>query len=214
MPDGRGYLTPDYDGNASLECLRLTLPSYLWRFVHGALGELTESSNWVQFGDLTPDDMVSLFTDALDNMRDCRMIGQVIAMLTDTLPYGCLWLNGETHSSDDYPTLYEYLPESMKDKGSFTLPVVSGKYLRGINQGNGIGDMGGQSQVTLGIQNIPEHTHTYTPPTLNIDIEGAGAPDLLAGGIGLPNQTGSTGGGEPFDILPPFMSVRWAIVAK
>jgi microcystin-dependent protein len=213
MPDGIGYLTPDYDGNASLECLRLTLPSYLWRFVHGALGELTESSNWVQFGDLTPDDMVSLFTDALDNMRDCRMIGQVIMLATSQLPEGVLLCDGAEYSKDDYPELYEVLYPTLLGRDTFNTPDLRDRFVlcEGVTP---FGETGGESEHELDLSEIPSHTHTYTPPTMNIDIEGAGAPDLLAGGIGLPTQTDSTGGSQPHNNMPPYYALIFGIVAK
>ena len=71
MSDGIGFLTPDFDGSATDLCRRLTLPSYLWPYVNGALGELLNEDNWIEFGDMAPADVVQAFQDAIDNMDAC-----------------------------------------------------------------------------------------------------------------------------------------------
>lgn len=212
MSDGIGYLTPDYDGNASLECSRLTLPSYLWRFVSGALGELTEVTNWVQLGDLTPDDMVSIFTDALDEMRECYMIGAVIPFVRSALPANVLPCDGSTHQKADYPMLYDVLPAYLLiDADTFNTPDLTAMILLGEGNGRTLGDTGGEEAHTLTEAEIPPHTHGYTGalPSLTTIVfpdEPSAVPSV--------ETTAPTGGGQAHNNMPPYYVVIYGIVAK
>jgi len=71
MTDGIGFLTPDLDGSATDVCRRLTLPSFLWPYVNGALGELLVEDNWTEWGNMTPDEVVQIFQSAIDDMDAC-----------------------------------------------------------------------------------------------------------------------------------------------
>jgi hypothetical protein len=180
---------------------------------------LTDNYGWRYWG-LSDDEEalmesgIGSLIEAMSRAGRCGMVGKIIAMLTDTLPDGCLWLDGQTYQADDYPVLHERLPSDLKDKNTFTLPDANGRFMRGTNVQNDIGLVGGENSVQLSVENMPSHSHTYTPPTFNLDIEAPGAPDLLAAGIGISTQTSSSGGDEPFDIIPPFVAVKYAIVAK
>lgn len=104
------------------------------------------------------------------------------------------------------------------------------------------GDNGGAESVTLVVEQLPSHTHTtqphshysaphshsYTGVTVNIDVEAPGVPDPIAAGL-LPFQFTSAesvsiadsavtvdtiGNGDPVDIMPPFVALKYAVIAR
>ncbi len=68
MSDGIGWHTPDNDGSSPVICRRIALPLFLWPHFNGAYGELMNPDNWTKIGGMTPDDVVSAFIDAYDNL--------------------------------------------------------------------------------------------------------------------------------------------------
>lgn len=71
----QAFLTPD-----SLEgteyCFPLTIPGTLFRYVAGALAELTSVNNWEQLGAVTPEDAADYFNELLMAFQsgDCNLI--------------------------------------------------------------------------------------------------------------------------------------------
>lgn len=214
--DGIGYHTPDVEKfSGNVQSRIVTLPLSLWYLVNGALEELSFEQSWVQFGTATPEETAAFFLDALDELRVHNMIGSVIPFFTDTLPDGVLPCNGGTYSGDDYPKLFDVMPNAYRvGKSDFFTPNLQGKFLRQFNHIDAVGDTGGYAEVTLSVENLPPHTHNYNEPVPNVDIEAPGAPDLLAAGVGPSTQTTETGNADPFPILPPYMAVKYGIVAR
>lgn len=144
------------------------------------------------------------------------MIGAVIALLTDVLPNNMLWLDGSSYTRVAYPDLYSRIPAVYRiDADNFELPDLNGRFLYG-GDGSNLGDTGGESEHTLTVDEIPAHSHTFSPAvTMNVDLESPGVPDILGGGINpLGGVTDNTGGGEPHNNMPPYFMIRFAIVAK
>jgi microcystin-dependent protein len=73
----------------------------------------------------------------------------------------------------------------------------------------GIAAVGGDDQVELAIDNIPDHRHT-----LDINV----LPSTVGGNASSVNQTGDMidlgSNGNPFSIMPPHISMHWIIRAK
>lgn len=57
------WLTPDTEAAPVFVCRLIRIPLELLPHVSGAIGELTEASNWEAFGDMTPDAAASLALD-------------------------------------------------------------------------------------------------------------------------------------------------------
>lgn len=217
MTDGIAFHTPDHDGGETV-CMRLSLPSLFWRYFYGAFGELCEAYNWLQVGTMTPFEASQVFIDAMDAMRPCNMIGQIVAFVSGWIPENVLLCDGSNYLNDSYPELANVLPTQFQlPDGTFNTPDLRGRFILGNYDDERWmpGDVGGEKDHTLSVPEMPEHWHAYTPPMFNVDVEPpAGAPDILAAGIGVSEPTGTAGGGQPHNNLPPFYIVVYGIVAK
>ena len=140
------------------------------------------------------------------------MVGAVSYFLGN-LPSGWLALDGSTYDQADYPELTTKLDSQYRNdgNGTFTLPDMGGLFVTGAGSSYSLGDLGGASDVTLTVGELPIHSHTYTPPVANVDLEAPGVPDVLAAGVGVPTQTGSTGDGDAHENLPPFVALNYGI---
>ncbi len=149
---------------------------------------------------------------AYDMMQN-EQIGQLFWTIADTLPIFCLELDGDTYAKVDFPSLYEKLPSAWKTATEFTLPDWRGKMPIFAGGGFTVYDIGGETDHTLTGNEMPAHSHIYTPPTLNLDFEAPGAPDLLAAGIGIATSTSSVGGGAAHNNMPPYIALKVGVIA-
>lgn len=75
----------------------------------------------------------SAIFDSINEMMDYIVpVGVMLPYAGKTAPEGWLMCDGSTYYSNDYPALGKLLGAS---GGSFTLPDVNGKYLKGSNGG-------------------------------------------------------------------------------
>jgi microcystin-dependent protein len=127
----------------------------------------------------------------------------------NTLPSGWLALDGSTYDEVDYPELYARLDGVFKNEiaETFTLPDCDGVSISGSGVAMDLGDTGGSDSVTLSIAELPSHSHSYIPVTLDIDIKTVGAPNISAGAPGAPIQTGLTGSGDAHENRPPYLTL-------
>lgn len=233
------WITPDSDAPTVKACRRISFPDdpQWWKNITGALIELTYERNWEQLSGVTAENAAAAFADVLNSWLDSEdacMIGTVIAYITDAPPSGALMCDGSAYLRADYPTLYNALDAAfIVDSDTFIVPDLRGRTVIGAGSGSGltarsVNDIGGAESVQLSTGEMPAHSHTNTPHAhgytgviSNIDIEGAGVPDLLAAGV-LPAQTttstsisiDSTGGDEPHENMPPFVALKYAIIAR
>lgn len=190
-------------------------PAFVYAF-SGALLSLTEAQNWEEFGELTPTEAAeACLPVVLDYLESSVcMIGTILPFATSEPPAATLLCDGTQYARVDYPALYDaILPGLQVDSDFFVVPDLRDRFVVGAGARNPL-DIGGAEEITLTEAQMPIHSHLYTPPTLNIDLEGPGAPDILAAGIGLPTQTGNAGGNQPHDNMPPFIALRYCIVAR
>lgn len=210
---------------AASGCVQRTLrlpasPAWL-ALAAGALVKLTEEWIWEQSpGGLTPSETAELFldiyTDFVQSLGGC-MTGEIVPFVSAALPIGFLACDGATHNRVDYPGLYAAIDTFYHvDADTFTVPDLRGRVLIGQGQGSGLsmrtfGDVGGVESVAISEAQMPAHTHWYTPPILNLDLEDVGVPDIQAAGIGLSTQTSSTGSGQAHENMSPFCVIRYGI---
>ena len=211
MTDGWAFHTPDYDGSATIVCRSLALPSFLWPLLHGAIGELLEYGNWHQFGSMQIDDVVQAIHYAIDNMRECPMIGSIMAYARP-LPDNVLLCDGSVHSRIDYPELYDVIDPSLRiSADEFVTPDLSGRFVLGEGGGHLFGETGGSESHTLTVGEMPAHTHGYVSATASLST--VVIPDEPSA-IPSPSVTEPEGGGQPHNNMPPFFVVRYGIIVK
>ena len=209
LRDGYARHTPTLSGVRLVRAL--SIDSALISHVSEALTNLVNASEWLEVGD-SVDAITTECWRAVGLWYSDMLVGHVQSFL-GALPEGYLALDGTTYDAVDYPELYAYLDAVFKDEiaEQFTLPDFSNRYVCSIGGPVGMGDMGGAQSVALSVNELPAHSHSYIPVTLDIDIKTVGAPNISAGSPGAPIQTGETGGGAAHENEPPFIALRFGI---
>lgn len=211
IADGIGRHTPNLFGIRIVRAL--SIDSALIPHVSDAIAQLTIAANWVEV-DGSIDAVVAASREALDSWYLSNMlIGQVSSFL-GSLPSFWLPLSGDTFDRVDYPELWEALDSQYKNSTTFTLPNISDLFLAVAGDGDySLGDTDGENEHTLTTSEMPSHTHIYTPPVIDLDLEAPGVPDIAAARLGVPTSTGSTGDDSAHENRPPFYAVTMGVFA-
>lgn len=157
------------------------------------------------------------------------MIGTIHPYTTGAPPVGCLACDGSSYARADYPLLYaRLLPAYIVDADTFTTPDLRGRFIFAADATRAPSTSGGAETHTLTETELPAHSHTtqphahtYSYPTVNLDFEAPGVPDLFgAGNPPIPTLTSAegvtvntTGGGAGHNNMPPFVAFNWCMVA-
>lgn len=157
----------------------------------------------------------------------CNMTGAIIPLVTDTLPAGVLLCDGSVYNRVDYPALYAVLdPQYIIDPNTFSVPDLRDRFVMGASTSNPAGTTGGANDVTLGVNEMPTHSHTTQPHSHS---EGIAVPTIVNGGVEAPASsatpsTGITGaatvivndagGGQAHENRPAFLAAKWGILAS
>lgn len=214
------WFSGDQPAEGAYLCKRLFIPDgeAFRQAVAGALTPLCVPRNWEQTGTLSPEMAAALAAEMVYQFitDEVCMIGSIVAYASSEPPPGCLPCDGSTFSRADYPLLYAALdPAYIVDSWSFVTPDLRGRFVLAASLGRPANSTGGAESVTLDLSQIPPHTHTYNYPSVGIDLEGPGAPDVTAvGNPGLPQVSSSAGGGLSHENMPPYVALHYAIVAR
>lgn len=219
-----GYLTLN-EAPDTATCRALFVPNSpeALAIVRGALQELIFPYNWDKFGTLTPEQSAAVFIDMFDkfsfNQGACRMIGEIIAYAGAESP-NPNWLvcDGSLISELDYPDLFNVIGDDYGSAGMlFRLPDLRGRSIAGVgNAGGGIPAVSlaqayGEASVTLTVDEMPAHTHGvdghFPAPTLIGEVP-ASTDGVIA------SVSGSAGGGQAHNNLPPRLGINYLIVAR
>lgn len=121
------YLTPD-DLPTTFKCRRLRIPDDVqWlEIVNGAITELIKPHNFELFGDVTPDEVVGVFTQMFSEyLEDEACLLGSIQLYAGILPSGVLPCDGASHLRADYPQLYTMLSSTfIIDADNFITPEL------------------------------------------------------------------------------------------
>lgn len=229
-------------GLAVYRTMALPADTYVQALVTGALWELCLPENWEPWGAVSPEDAALYFSERVDQYlrAEWTMIGMVMPYASATPPPGCLACDGATYERVEYPLLYAVLdPAFIVDEDHFVVPDLTDRFVAGA--GGTIGDpgvFGGEASVVISQDNLPDyhlpvepHTHSALPHVHGY-LGAVETPDL-AGELPLPGALAAPlvsepadvelsaadvsvtlgGGGESLPILPPFLALRWCIVA-
>lgn len=154
------------------------------------------------------------------------MVGLIMPVCTAVVPEGTLLCDGSSHARIDYPNLYDSLdPVYHIDVDMFTVPDMRDRFIVGSGTTKPVNLAGGSFEHTQSIGEMPIHTHgndphqhsevTATPIVVTIGLElptASAIPGIGATGLSSVNIH-NAGGGEPMDITPPFISLRYVVVA-
>lgn len=194
----------------------LVVPFDLLTHVSGAITDLADSNAWDEIG-VPVSEVIKALTDMIDLYYTPWMVGQVSAFIHATMPPGWISLTTGDNvvvSQAEYPELTAVSPAHWKVSGNLVIPSMDARYLRAVvSFAASPGTYFGDNSKTIAVGNLPPHTHTYLPPTVNPDVEGPGVPDVGATVLGSITNTGSTGSGSALDISPASFLVYFGIFA-
>ena len=97
--------------------------------------------------------------------------------------------------------------------GQNSTPDLRGRFVVGYSNTDNdydVNDTGGNKQQTLSINQIPSHTHSYSsanhPTSSGPEQNQSGGPEDRTT-FNVSKTTGSTGGGQPVDVRPPYYAL-------
>ena len=203
--DSRAAVSPG--GTAVFDALQSEL-------VLDCLMVATDRWRWAAMSDSEWDALEVSIADALESVMMSSIIGTIVWRPGDALDNE-LVCDGSQYDRVDYPILYDRLDSSyIVDADTFSVPNLQDAFALGAGSAYSVGDTGGEATHTLSGAEMPVHTHGYTTPIPNVDLEAPGVPDIVAAGIGPVVSTGSAGGGAAHNNLPPYEALTPCLIAR
>lgn len=178
---------------------------------------------------------------------DYVLLGEIVMLPFDFVPKGFAWCNGQLLPVAQNVALFSVLGTTYGGDGSstFALPNLQGRVPLHKGQGPGlpsysVGEIGGVENVTLTVNEIPNHTHPAPlkipaggapdkdspingyPATFPVGTEITGIEPLLyadnalaqMGSIEIDAETGVSGEGLPHNNMQPFLTCHYAIALQ
>lgn len=219
----QAWLTPDL-APETRQCWRVFVPDSeeMRAAFRGALHLLSLAYNWELFGAASPDDCAQVWKDAnyeTFSMAQCvsggsaMHIGEVFWFASETPPSGCLVCDGSLYDTGDYPLLFSILGYGWGGTGSnFAVPDLRGRFIRGLNTGDSIADIGGEETHSLTVAEMPNHTHEY-----DRGASAGGVPTVSVATVARKTgvlQTDSSGSGLAHNNMPPYHTLVAMIQAE
>lgn len=214
----RGFLTPDSTPDGMV-CFRIYCPNHegmLW-VLQGQLTELQNSYKWENvFGAVTPEQAADLWADANEKTLPlesvCMFVGAVFHTARTSAPDGTLVCDGSQYAVADYPVLFAAIGYKYGGSGDyFNVPDLVDRFLFGTDNSGNVGDAGGEATHTMTIDEMPAHTHTMQMQVSASNVI-SNVPYWKNPGYDAV-QTGSTGGDQPHNNMPPYVKLIPVIVA-
>jgi microcystin-dependent protein len=165
-------------------------------------------------------------------------LGSLLLVPYNFAPQGWALCNGQLLPISQNTALFSLLGTTYGGDGvsTFALPDLRGRVPISAGQGPGLqnyslGQSGGAESATLGVNQLPVHTHsvnavsseaTSTSPANNYLAASKGG-SVTGGAIyssSQPNTTlnagtiGPAGSGQPVDIRPPYLTFNWIIALQ
>lgn len=161
-------------------------------------------------------------------------LGQLMLVGFNFAPYGWFEAAGQILPISQYAALFSLLGTYYGGNGTsnFQLPNLQGAVAVGFGTGPGLstydlGESGGSTTVTLGVSEVPAHTHTVMARSAPASLESP-ASNAFGEPIGQGNiytntavQTGSPmaagmlggviGGNQPHANMMPYLALNWII---
>lgn len=166
-----------------------------------------------------------------------QFVGEIRIVPFNFAPFGWALCDGQLLAISQNPALFSLLGTYYGGNGTstFALPNLQGS--APMNQGNGLGltprtlgEVGGETGVTLLVTEMPAHTHTAknavasntgTPgPTVTFGGGGRGKEPAYApastqnAALLLPRAVSLTGGNQPHNNMPPYLTLNFVIALQ
>jgi len=185
---------------------------------------------WFWANDQNPLDQAEI--DDLDNKLSTAqgqlmqtMCGLIMPVCTASIPEGTLLCDGSTYARVDYPNLYDALdPAYIIDADNFTVPDMTDRFVLGPGT-NAVNSTGGSFSHVQTVGEMAAHSHSSAPHS-HTEITALPTPITIGAGVPAPSAipgaglTGATtvsisteGNSDPMDITPPFLALRYVVVA-
>lgn len=197
-----------------LACNTFYRQRYYWQYQ----GEDVDDSQWDDIGHA-----IGLMEHEIMSGLIGAILPHAMASLTGLNMLPC---EGSTYNRTDWPLLYAALDaEFIIDADTFRVPDLRDKFPLGAGDNFPLGTEGGEEEVTLTVTTMPSHVHnnlphdhnylSAVPATINGGLEAPAFAAISSLDSTFPTQIEitETGGDEPHNNMPPFLAVRWAIVA-
>lgn len=211
------WLTPNSLTPDKAHVRRLFIPGdiEMLAVVNGALLDLTYPENWELQGTVTPDEAAAAAWTMYQRaqVETWSMIGAIVPSVTADTPPGCLELDGATYNGELFPLLYDVLDAYwLNGDGTFTVPDLRGRFPLALSASHTMGDGGGAETVTLDVSEMPSHNHDIGNTLISAAVMPGEGPVLIPNPIGT--VTGNRGGGGAHDNMPPYVALRYVLIAE
>jgi microcystin-dependent protein len=169
---------------------------------------------------------VNVSDDYYINRNLLMPVGMIVPFAGTVVPNNWLSCDGSSYRASQYNRLYGVIGTSYGGiSGNFNVPNLSGRVPIGTTGDYAITSTGGSTTHTLTENQMPSHTHTNTHNAnggnqgLAYKGDGNTPGSIDSGGneINCTNTRGlaltinNTGGGQPFNIMQPYLVVNYII---
>lgn len=213
------YLTPDtplsgveYD----LIVLRVPRISEITRALRGSFLSIAYPYVWTAEGTMSPEDTAQEIKEVINSWSSINwMLGLAVPVYTSPIPDNLIVADGQTVARDDFPDLWEITPSGMRTPTTLTVPDLRERFILASGTSVANNSTGGETEHQLTEAEMPSHTHSWSQYTFGVDIESVGVPDPT--GVGqpqLPEQTGSAGGDQAHNNMPPYYAMVYCIIGR
>lgn len=152
-------------------------------------------------------------------LADDPMVGEIRIWAGSTAPDGWQFCQGQKVNVSTYPVLYgvvgnSYASGSFIPGVEFYLPDLRNRNPVGLGTQSNfdvLGETGGVISHTLTTSEMPAHTHTENNPDTGTPAYGVVQSGSGASLRRVNQYTGSTGGGQPHQILDPYLVLNFII---
>ena len=152
------------------------------------------------------------------------IVGSVMIWHGSTAPSGYLICDGTTYSKSQYPDLYDALGSDYQISAEQfkvpdfrgLVPIGAGTHQDANNKSKtfDLGSEYGEYEHTQTINEMPSHNHTSNNEQFSTAFQPKDRINVAGTDGGVANNpTGYTGGGQPFNVMQPSLTVNYIIKA-